>query len=168
VIAPSGEQIEITAGDQHAVVVEVGGGLRSYSAGGRELVDGYKANEMSSSGRGQALIPWPNRLQDGSYEFDGRRHQLPLNEPERRNAIHGLVRWVAWTASVRETHRVVLEYLLHPQPGYPFSLSLGIEYALLDSGLLVRTTATNVGADACPYGTGAHPYLTLGTLLSIV
>ena len=43
---------------------------------------------MSSSGRGQALIPWPNRLQDGSYEFGGRHHQLPLNEPEHRNAIH--------------------------------------------------------------------------------
>jgi aldose 1-epimerase len=95
VIAPTGEQIEIAAGDQQAVVVEVGGGLRSYSAGGREFVDGYGADEMSSSGRGQALIPWPNRLQDGSYEFDGRRHQLPLNGPEHRNAIHGLVRWAA-------------------------------------------------------------------------
>ena len=79
-IAPTGEQIEIAAGDQQAVVVEVGGGLRSYSASGRELVDGYGAYEMSSSGRGQALIPWPNRLQDGSYDFDGRHHQLPLNE----------------------------------------------------------------------------------------
>jgi aldose 1-epimerase len=59
------------------------------TTGGRELVDGYGAYEMSSSGRGQALIPWPNRLQDGSYEFDGRHHQLPLNEPEHRNAIHG-------------------------------------------------------------------------------
>src|SRR5262244_1113850 len=58
-IAPSGEQIEIAVGDQQAVVVEVGGGLRSYSAGGRELVDGYRADEMSSSGRGQVLIPWP-------------------------------------------------------------------------------------------------------------
>ena len=75
-IAPSGEQIEIIAEDQQAMVVEVGGGLRSYSAGGRELIDGYGAHEMSSSGRGQALIPWPNRLQDGSYEFDRRRHQL--------------------------------------------------------------------------------------------
>jgi aldose 1-epimerase len=163
VIAPSGEQIEIIAGDQHAVVVEVGGGLRSYSAGGRQLVDGYEANEMSSSGRGQALIPWPNRLQDGSYEFDGCRHQLPLNEPDRRNAIHGLVRWVAWATSAREPNRVVMEYVLHPQPGYPFSLSLNIEYALLDGGLRVRTTATNIGVDACPYGSGAHPYLTLGT-----
>ena len=76
-IAPSGEQIEITAGDQQAVVVEVGGGLRSYSAGGRDLVDGYGADEMSSSGRGQVLIPWPNRLQDGSYEFDGTSPPAP-------------------------------------------------------------------------------------------
>ena len=91
-IAPSDEQIEIAAGDQQAVIVEVGGGLRSYSVGGHEFVDGYEADEMSSSGRGQVLIPWPNRLQDGSYEFDGQSHQLPLNEPEHRNAIHGLVR----------------------------------------------------------------------------
>src|SRR6516225_616318 len=161
-IAPSGEQIEIVAEDQQAVVVEVGGGLRSYSTGGRELVDGYGANEMSSSGRGQALIPWPNRLQDGSYEFDGRHHQLPLNEPERRNAIHGLVRWAAWTASEHEPHRVVMKHVLYPQPGYPFSLRLGIEYALSESGLQVRTTASNLGADPCPCGSGAHPYLTLG------
>jgi len=161
--ASTGEQIEIAAGDQQAVVVEVGGGLRSYSAGGRELVDGYGAYEMSSSGRGQALIPWPNRLQDGSYEFNGRHHQLPLNEPEHRNAIHGLVRWAAWTASEREPHRAVMEHVLYPQPGYPFSLALSMEYALSHSGLRVRTTATNIGTDPCPYGSGAHPYLTLGT-----
>ena len=116
-IAPSGEQITITAGDQQAVVVEVGGGLRSYSAGGRELVDGYGADEMSSAGRGQVLIPWPNRLQDGSYEFDGQHHQLPLNEPARRNAIHGLVRWATWTAAEQEPHRAVMKHVLHPQPG---------------------------------------------------
>jgi aldose 1-epimerase len=163
VIAPSGEQIAITAGDQQAVVVEVGGGLRSYTAGGQELVDGYKADEMSSSGRGQVLIPWPNRLQDGSYEFDGRRYQLPLNEPERRNAIHGLVRWATWTAAEREPHRAVMKHVLYPQPGYPFTLGISVEYALSDRGLQVRTTATNLGKDPCPYGSGAHPYLTLGT-----
>src|SRR6266403_2715980 len=138
-IAPSSKQITIVAKDQQAVVTEVGGGLRSYSVGGRELLDGYGRDEMSSSGRGQVLIPWPNRLQDGSYEFDGRRHQLPLNEPEHRNAIPGLVRWAAWTASEREPHRAVMEHVLHPQPGYPFSLTLSIEYALSDSGLRVQT-----------------------------
>ena len=37
--APSGDQIGIGYGDQRAVVVEVGGGLRTYSVGGRELLD---------------------------------------------------------------------------------------------------------------------------------
>src|SRR5215475_9498488 len=101
-VEPSGDQIEIAFEDQRAIVVEVGAGLRTYSAGGSEIVDGYPADQASPSGRGQLLIPWPNRIQDGSYEFDGRRHQLPLTEPALGNAIHGLVRWVAWRVGERE------------------------------------------------------------------
>src|SRR5262245_55003040 len=145
VITPSGEQIEIAAGAQRAVVVTVGGGLRSYFIGGREFVDGYRADQMCSSSRGQVLIPWPNRLQDGSYEFDGRRHQLALNEPERRNAIHGLVRDEEWEVVAQEPNRAVVRHLLEPRPGYPFALDLSVEYGLDPDGLTVTTTATNVG-----------------------
>jgi aldose 1-epimerase len=161
--APSGEQIEIAHADQRAVVVEVGGGLRGYSAGGRDVLDGYGAEEMSTSGRGQVLIPWPNRVLDGSYEFEGRRHQLPIDDVEEQDAIHGLVRWAAWTIGEREPNRVVMEHVLHPRPGYPFSLALAIEYLLSAKGLRVEATATNLGRSSCPYGSGAHPYLTVGT-----
>jgi aldose 1-epimerase len=160
--APSGAQFELALGDQRAVVVELGAGLRSYSIGGVEVLDGYGADEMSRSGRGQVLIPWPNRLDGGAYEFDGRQHQLALTEPEAGNAIHGLVRWVPWRAAAHEPDRVLLEHVLHAQPGYPFSLALTIEYALSERGLEVRTTAVNVGREACPYGAGAHPYLKVG------
>lgn len=156
---PSGEQFELRFGDQHAVVTEVGAGLRAYSAGGLELLDGYAADELASSGRGQLLLPWPNRIRDGTYRFDGREHRLPLNEPERGNAIHGLVRWAGWTLAERADGRVVLEHVLHPQPGYPFTLGLRVEYSLAAGGLTVRTTATNAGAEPCPYGAGSHPYL---------
>ena len=158
-ISPTGGQIEIGRGDQRAVVVEVGGGLRTYSADGREVLDGYRDDEMSPSGRGQLLIPWPNRIQDGSYEYDGRRHQLPVDDIEEQDAIHGLVRWSAWTVGERSADRVVMEHQLHPRPGYPFSLSIANEYTLSDDGLQVRTTAVNRGTRACPYGSGAHPYL---------
>ena len=161
--SPSGEQIEISRGDQRAVVVEVGGGLRAYSASGRELLDSYPADGEITSGRGQVLIPWPNRIEDGAYEFDGRQQQLPLDELVARNAIHGLVRWAGWRVGEREESRVVLEHDLHPQPGYPFALALAIEYTLSDEGLSVSTTATNTGPDPCPYGCGHHPYLMLGT-----
>ncbi len=79
---------------------------------------------MCASGRGQVLIPWPNRIADGRYEFGDMQHQLPLNEAERGNAIHGLVRWSAWTVTEHETSRVTMEHQLHPQPGYPFALAL--------------------------------------------
>jgi aldose 1-epimerase len=56
-----------------------------------------------------------------------------------------------------------MEHTIHAQPGYPFTLALRVDYSLADDGLSVSTTATNIGADICPYGAGAHPYLTLGT-----
>jgi aldose 1-epimerase len=161
--SPSGEQIEIELGGQRAVVVEVGAGLRAWSAAGRAVLDGYGADEVCPSGRGQVLTPWPNRVQDGSYEFEGRRHQLALDQVDERNAIHGLVRWSRWRVAQREPHRVLMEHVLHPRPGYPFLLALGIEYRLTDQGIEVRTTATNAGSERCPYGTGAHPYFTAGT-----
>ena len=157
--AASGEQIELELGDQRVVIVEVGAGLREYSANGAPVLDGYAADAVCDSGRGQLLMPWPNRIDGGSYDFGGQSHQLALDEPERRNAIHGLVRWAAWTVVERAADRVRLEHRLHPSPGYPFALALGVEYALTADGLSVLTEATNVGADACPYGAGAHPYL---------
>ncbi len=159
----SGEQFGISFEEQRVVVTEVGAGLRAYSVGDREVLDGYDAGEMSPSGRGQVLIPWPNRIAAGSYEFGGRVHQLALDELGTQSAIHGLVRWATWREAEREEHRVVVEHDLHPQPGYPFALALRIEYELSADGLSVSTTATNVGADPCPYGAGAHPYLFAGT-----
>ena len=157
--SPSGEQVELAHGDQRVVVVGVGGGLRGYWLGDAPVLDGYGLDELCGSGRGQILAPWPNRIQDGSYEFAGRTHQLALDEPERRNAIHGLVRWAQWTVAEREPDRAALEHRLHPSPGYPFTLDLRVEYSLGDEGLTVRVQATNAGPEACPYGVGAHPYL---------
>lgn len=162
---PSGEQIELVHGDQRVVVVEVGGSLRSYRAGDLEVLDGYGEQEMCRSARGHTLTPWPNRIRDGRYEFGGRSFQLALTEPEKGNAIHGLARWMNWSVGERAADRVTMRLVLHPQEGYPFTLELANTYVLSDEGLTVTTEATNVGGQACPYGSGAHPYVTVGTEL---
>jgi aldose 1-epimerase len=165
VIPPSGQQHVLTFGDQRAVVTEVGAGLRAYTVGDRDVVDGFAEEEMCSIGRGQLLLPWPNRIEDGRYEFAGRVHQAPINEPDRHSALHGLTRWVNWTAVEQAEDRVLMSLVLHPQPGYPFTLRFDVDYHLSAGGLTMRTTATNVGQQAAPYGAGHHPYLTLGTLI---
>jgi aldose 1-epimerase len=162
-VNPSGDQYWLEVDGQEASVVEVGGGLRTYSAGGVDVVDGYSVDELAAGGQGQLLLPWPNRVEDGRYSFAGHDHQLALTEPGRRNAIHGLVRWANWRATAIAGDRVVMEHVLHPQPGYPFTLGLAVEYRLGAGGLTVTTTATNLGSGPCPYGAGAHPYLTVGT-----
>ncbi len=152
---PSGEQYELAAGGHRIVVVEVGGGIREWKG----VLLGYGSAEMCTSGRGQVLAPWPNRLRDGCYEWDGEELQLPIDEVESRSAIHGLVRWASWHAVEREEARVALEHVLHPQPGYPFTVRLRITYRLREGGLTVRSEAENAGARPCPFGAGHHPYL---------
>jgi aldose 1-epimerase len=158
---PTGRQVEISSGDQRATVVEFGGALRSYTVGSHPRIEGYGRDEMASGSRGQPLMPWPNRIASGSYEFRGTQHQLALSEPAKNNAIHGLVRYANWNVATVETHRVTLTHTLHPRPGYPFLLGLELEYRLGETGLVVRATATNLGDGSCPYGAGFHPYLTL-------
>jgi aldose 1-epimerase len=155
VIPPSGEQHELVHGSQRLVVVEVGGGTRAWDG----VLLGYDLDEMCRAGRGQVLAPWPNRIAAGRYEWDGRELQLPLTEPASGSAIHGLVRWASWGAVEREPDRVVMQHVVHPQPGYPFALRLRVEYALSARGLRVRASAENVGADAAPLGFGHHPYV---------
>src|SRR5579872_7435032 len=161
-LPPSGEQYEISCGEQRATVVEVGAGIRAYSDGDRDVLEPYAREAMCDAAHGAPLIPWPNRIAEGSYSFEGRELQLALSEPERANAIHGLLRWRPWQAHEHGDEHVVMRTRLHPMPGYPFALEVEISYALEEDGLTVRTSARNVGERGCPYGAGQHPYLSPG------
>ena len=159
---PSGEQYEIAHGSQRAVIVEVGGGVREYVLGDRPVFDPYPIDAMCDGAHGAPLIPWPNRLADGTYRFDGADYRVALTEPDKHNAIHGFLQWRSWQAVEHETARVVMATRLHPLMGYPFTLDMRVVYELGDGGLVVATTATNLGDRVCPYGAGQHPYLSPG------
>lgn len=161
--APSGRQFAIAAGPHRATVVQVGGGVRSYHVGDREVLQSYPVEAMCDAAHGAPLIPWPNRLGDGRYRFDGVDHQVALTEPEKNNAIHGLLRWRPWEPVQHTNSQVVMSATLFPMAGYPFHLRVLIDYRVDNAGLTVATTATNLGDEACPYAAGQHPYLSPGS-----
>ena len=161
--SPSGDQHLLTHGRYRAVVTESGATLRSLTYDGRDLVQGFPEDRMPSAGRGQVLMPWPNRIRDGAYTFDGASLQLPLSEPARHNASHGLVRWASWHPAGEDPSSVTMRYRLMAQAGYPWTLDLACHYALDDDGLAVTVTATNLAAGSAPFAYGAHPYLTTGS-----
>jgi aldose 1-epimerase len=158
---PSGAQHYLEFEDQTAIVVEVGGGLRGYTVAGQDILDGYALDELAPAAAGQVLAPWPNRIRDGRYAWNGGTYQVALTEPVHANAIHGLVRWVPWAATSVSGSAVTLSYRLPPHPGYPWALELTTTWSVGPDGLRASHTATNRSGTPAPFGLGAHPYLQL-------
>jgi aldose 1-epimerase len=160
----TGTQYDIRAGDYEATVTELGAGIRRLRHRDQSLITGYEPDELPPAAAGQLLAPWPNRVDGGQYTFAGQSCQLDLSEPARRNAIHGLTRWMNWQPTAQARDVVALRHVLHGRPGYPFCLELTATYRLdAASGLEVSIAARNAGSRTAPYGTGSHPYFTAGT-----
>ncbi|MBB2945139.1 aldose 1-epimerase [Actinoplanes lutulentus] len=159
--AKSGIQWSIEADGHRAVLTEVGGTLRSYSVNGVELLDGFETDEIAPGSAGQILAPWPNRIRDGKYEFEGQSYQLALTEPARRNAIHGLVNWSRWRLAEQSAGAVTLEYDLPAQVGYPWSLTLRTHWSVSADGLRCVQDVVNTAEANAPWGYSVHPYLRL-------
>jgi aldose 1-epimerase len=156
----SGRQYVIEAGAHRATVVEVGAGLQGYTVGGVDVTATYGADVLTPRGCGITLVPWPNRIREGRYTFEGTSYQLPLTEPAARNAIHGLGRWVRWEKVRHDPDRVTLRLDIVPQSGYPFEVRVETTYALHpERGLMVTIGARNLGRGRAPFGAGSHPYL---------
>lgn len=155
---PSGEQIRIESDGYAAEIVTVGGALRTLAFEGRPLVRGWSQDMVMPLYSGALLAPWPNRIGDGRYEFDGHELQAPLNEVERGNALHGLVASVEWQPVERTPSSVRLTARLWPSPAYAWPLDLTVTYALGPTGLTWTLGARNIGDSALPYACSVHPY----------
>ena len=155
---PTGEQYEINAGSYSAVITEVGARLRSLTFDGTELLATHGPDQAPKGWEGAHLFPWPNRLRDGRYRLSGQEFQLPINEPARNNANHGLNVGLAWKSLAHFGDSVRQRVVLWPRRGWPGILAVEILHQLGAGGLRVEVTATNIGTSPAPWGYGAHPY----------
>jgi aldose 1-epimerase len=155
---PTGRQFALRHGAYTATVTETGATLRELGHEGRPLIAGFNEDEPMPDFNGALLAPWPNRIGDGKYAFDGREHQLPVSEPSRRTALHGLVAWQPWEPVSVAADAVELTTVLYPQRGYPFLLTLTARYVLGADGLSIEVAARNDGSSAAPYGVSMHPW----------
>jgi aldose 1-epimerase len=161
VAAKSGAQWAIEGDGHRAVVVEVGGALRDYSAGGVQILDGFGTDELSPASAGQILAPWPNRIRDGQYTFEEQAYQLSLTEPARHTAIHGLVNWSRWELVEQAPGAITVQCELPAQVGYPWWLTLRTRWSVSADGLRCDQEVVNNSSSNAPWGYSVHPYLQL-------
>ncbi|QOD93374.1 MULTISPECIES: aldose 1-epimerase family protein [Microcella] len=163
---PTGEQFTLHLDGAHgpvdAAIVQVAAGLRHLTVDGQDLVQGYGADTVPPFATGIVLVPWPNRVRDGVWSLHGKQLQLDITEPDKNNAIHGLLRNTPYRVVERSAEAVTLAASVLPQHGYPFHLETTVTYRLTDDGIRVEHGVTNVGAEAAPYAVGTHPFLRVG------
>ncbi|GAA3547737.1 aldose 1-epimerase family protein [Nonomuraea rosea] len=155
---------QLAAAGYTAQISRRGAALRMLRHGSRDLVTTWPEEGPVPYYAGTILAPWPNRVGGARYTFGGQIHELPVNEPERGHALHGLVSGVDWEVaellSAEDDHAFArLTHAIAPAAGYPFSLALQVLHRLDAGGLTTTVTARNTGDRAAPYGCGPHPWL---------
>lgn len=158
--------------DEHVSVKifpNLGGSLQEFNVNGEKIIDGISVDQdglddYANTYKSSVLFPFPNRIEDGKYSFEGNNYQLEVNEIPFNNAIHGLVYNQAFKvvyADVKNNEaRIELVYEANGDlPGFPFPFLLKLIYKLSsDRQLKLGFEVSNTGNKTFPFGMGWHPY----------
>ncbi|MEC0371401.1 aldose 1-epimerase [Paenibacillus chibensis] len=148
-----------------AVLPELGANLILF----RDLENGFRylrepeANEMEDfkANPGVYGIPVlfpPNRFDGGKFAWEGKVYELPVNETDRGNHLHGYMHKLPWNVdyikgdeyeSVVVLSQQVRDGHLYKQY-FPFEFTLTLRYTLNAGGLQQQVTVTNEGNENMP------------------
>jgi aldose 1-epimerase len=145
-------------GAASATIARVGAALVAWQQNDTDLVEPGNLDAVGPYCEGIVMAPWPNRLEDGQWIYQGNTLEFPLNIQSQQNANHGLLIDHPYDLVEQTESSVTLSALIHARMAYPFEVFTTVKYELVESGLVVTHTAENRSAAAAPYAVGGHPY----------
>lgn len=105
------------------------------------------------------LMPWSNRIREGTLHWAGRTYQLRVNFPDG-TAIHGAAKDYPWTVVEQSAERAVLEFSSRAVYGvnWPWTFDARVTFALDGDRFTWTYAVTNTDHETFPAGFGHHPY----------
>ena len=161
----TGNQYSIHHGDYSAVICELGAKIRRFDFNGKEIFCPFGVNDLTPTCNGYVLAPWPNRIENGEYDFNGKHYCAPVNEyhpAPRNNANHGYAYHYMWKLESLTDSAVTLSLRFPNLDGYPFDVTVTVTYELGENGMTVTINARNDGDEPAPWALGLHPWLANG------
>jgi aldose 1-epimerase len=153
-------QLASADGLWRAQISPVGASLVSLWHGDIEIVTS-PYNEPLRALAGSVMAPWPNRLEDGTWQLGDREFTAAINDAEGHNANHGLAFDKEFALTSQTDSSLRLELNLFDEQAYPFSVLLSVTYLLQNTGLQVELEAKNLSNEDVPVAFGMHPYFVL-------
>ncbi|NJN77579.1 MAG: aldose 1-epimerase [Saprospiraceae bacterium] len=134
------------------------------------LIDSYQSvndADAKMAYKSHYLLPFPNRLKDGKYEFEGKSYRFPINDANTNNNLHGFLETISMEViegqNTENQQVIALKGNFEGLDYFPFPFEIELKYTLSDSELIVDTTIKNTGKTNMPIGYGWHPYFKLDT-----
>lgn len=160
-----GKTLNIIAGDYCATITTMGGAIAALRYKDKNITRPFDPESVPVAYQGKIMAPWANRVHHGSYNFQAKQYQLPINDLKYKSAINGIVAWQDWDIIDMRVNKVELSTYISPIYGYPFLVKLDATYEVIDGmGLKVDIKAVNLGREDAPYGIGVHPFITCDSL----
>jgi aldose 1-epimerase len=108
------------------------------------------------------LFPFPGRIKDGVYRWQGREYRLEQND-RRGNAIHGFVFNRPWRVVMQSAASVTGEFQASVDAPevleqWPADFCIRATYGLTATRLELEVAIDNPSARDLPFGLGLHPY----------
>ena len=114
------------------------------------------------------LFPFPNRIRNGTWQFEGETYQFD-KAPESPTTIHGLLLNQPYQVEshIADENGAALVCSLNSQDfpdiarQYPFPFKIEITYTLHGAVLTMGISIKNIGDRNMPMGFGIHPYFSV-------
>jgi aldose 1-epimerase len=153
-----------------SVVPSCGAVMLDLTINGENILDSYQTPaelEKLDWMKNTILYPFPNRLQDGRYFWQGKSQQFDINDKGTNNALHGfalyqkfkVVRILLTDEAAEITCRLEDAGKI---AGYPYPTVLEVTFGIsVNNKFRVAFAVTNMHYEYIPMGLGWHPYFKL-------
>jgi aldose 1-epimerase len=160
---PATETLTLTRGAARCdILPQVGGSIGAWSVNGQEML--RTASEPDIAARdpyataGFPLVPYSNRIGQGSFEWRGQRFTLAQNFPPEPHAIHGVGFERSWQVQTRSSDSALLSLRHRPDAAWPWAFDARQRITLTDDLLVLEFDVMNVESQPVPLAFGHHPY----------
>lgn len=135
-----------------------------------DAADNFAKGTERPSGHGiPILFPFPNRIRNSRFTWEGKTYELPeskVGHDGRGNAIHGFCLDRPWRVTSKGKHFVVGEFQLsvdapERRECWPTDCLIEIRYELRGPNLRADVRIANPDSRPMPWGFGTHPYFKL-------
>jgi aldose 1-epimerase len=142
-----------------------GGAIARFAADDVDVLRPMTAADIESgqgnNGSAYPLVPFSNRIKDGSLLFEGETFHLKRNWPGVNHPMHGDGWSHAWQVVRSDAHAAEIAYeheRADKEGGWPFRYRARQSYRLDEDRLTVTLALDNLEERPVPAGLGLHPF----------